>query len=80
MKFKPLPIKWAIARTRWATLRTIAGLLLAACQPTSPTADGDRFTVGMILVWSYNDAGWNQSNYEGMQTVAEKIPKSNFNM
>jgi simple sugar transport system substrate-binding protein len=73
-----LPTRKAIARTRLVSLSAIAGLFLfTACQP-SPNATSDQFTVGMILVGPYNDAGWNQSNYEGMQTVAQKIPQVKF--
>lgn len=76
-----LPTRKAIARTRLVSLSAIAGLsglfLFTACQPAQ-NATSDRFTVGMVLVGPYNDAGWNQSNYEGMQTVAAKIPQVKF--
>ncbi len=55
---------------------------------TSPTAGespagttattGEPFIVGMVLVGPKNDAGWNQSHYEGMQAVVQQMPNVKF--
>lgn len=74
---------------RWGTV-TLLSFMVGACgNPTptnspnatssSPAADsGKAFTVGMVLVGPKNDAGWNQSHYEGMEYVLQKMPGVKF--
>jgi simple sugar transport system substrate-binding protein len=67
----------------------LSSIALAACGTTAPTtapeaaaptaapADGE-YTVGMVLVGPINDGGWNQSHYDAMQYVVEKLPGTRF--
>ena len=43
---------------------------------TAPTAAPKPLTVGEILVGPYNDTGWSQATYEGLQYATGKIPGS----
>ncbi len=45
-------------------------LLVSACAPQQPAAEG--FTFGMLLVGPYNDHGWSQAHYEAGKYVEEK--------
>lgn len=68
---------------KYAPITTLL-LAVAACSPSptpnsgtgeSPAADASAdFTVGMVLVGPKNDAGWNQSHFEGIETAIKQIP------
>jgi simple sugar transport system substrate-binding protein len=64
---------------RWGRLVALS-LMVGACgspSTTSSSATGNSandFTVGMVIVGSKNDGGWNESHYNGMATVAKQIP------
>ncbi len=51
-------------------------LVVAACgrQPkaTMPAA-GNSLTIGLVLVGPYNDQGWSQANYDGVQYVVKNV-------
>ncbi len=67
-------------------LVTALGLLLGSCSPganaptgaspqSSPAAGAAKdFTVGMVLVGPKQDGGWNQAQFEGIQTALKSIP------
>jgi simple sugar transport system substrate-binding protein len=65
---------------QWGWLKPIAalGLFLGACNGSTSTSNTQRssqeFIVGMVLVGPKNDAGWNQAQFEGLQTALKKIP------
>jgi simple sugar transport system substrate-binding protein len=40
-------------------------------------AAGSNLTIGILLVGPYNDHGWSQANYDGVQYVAAKVPGVN---
>ncbi|MCE5255727.1 MAG: BMP family ABC transporter substrate-binding protein [Spirochaetaceae bacterium] len=40
----------------------------------APKAAGSNLTIGLLMVGPYNDHGWSQANYEGMQYVIAKVP------
>lgn len=42
-------------------------------QSTMPAA-GKSLTIGLLLVGPYNDRGWSQANYDGVQYVVNKVP------
>lgn len=75
---------------RWGAVTTLSFLVGACSSPTptnssnttssSPAATGNSqvFTVGMVLVGPKNDGGWNQSHYEGMEYVLQKMPGVKF--
>jgi simple sugar transport system substrate-binding protein len=46
----------------------------------APAASGSEepFTIGMVLVGPTNDGGWNQSHYDAVQYVLEKVPGTEF--
>ena len=45
----------------------------AFAQGTLPAA-GPNLTIGLVMVGPYNDHGWSQANYEGVQYVLQKVP------
>ncbi len=64
-------------------------VLVGACSSPSPTASpsasaptaqasGKELTVGMVIVGPKDDGGWNQAQYEGMQTVVKNVPGVKF--
>ncbi len=67
-------------------LITALGLLLGSCSPSAnvPTSSSPQsssaagaakdFTVGMVLVGPKQDGGWNQAQFEGIQTALKTIP------
>jgi len=44
-----------------------------AKQGAMPAA-GKSLTVGLVMVGPYNDQGWSQAHYDGMQYVVSKVP------
>jgi simple sugar transport system substrate-binding protein len=54
---------------RLVTLVMMFVLLVSACAPQQPAAEG--FTFGMLLVGPYNDHGWSQAHYEAGKYVEE---------
>jgi simple sugar transport system substrate-binding protein len=41
-------------------------------------AVGKTLTIGLILVGPYNDQGWSQANYDGVQYVVKNVPGVKF--
>ncbi len=37
-------------------------------------AAGNALTIGLVLVGPYNDQGWSQANYDGVQYVVKNVP------
>ena len=62
------------------------GMVVGACSSPTPTptaspsaqANGNDYTVGMVIVGPKNDGGWSQAQYEGMQEVVQKVPGVKF--
>jgi simple sugar transport system substrate-binding protein len=46
----------------------------AAFGQSAPAAAGDNLTIGLVMVGPYNDQGWSQANYDGVQYVVSKVP------
>ncbi|MEI6876724.1 MAG: BMP family ABC transporter substrate-binding protein [Spirochaetota bacterium] len=55
-------------------LLTLAFALVAGGAVWGQPAAGSSLTVGILLVGPYNDHGWSQANYDGLQYVAAKVP------
>ena len=58
-------------------LALMAMVILAgtgAFAQTAPKAAGANLTIGLVMVGPYNDHGWSQANYDGMQYVLAKVP------
>ena len=65
-------------------MRTITKLLLAlllvtavgtaALAQSAPPAAGSNLTIGLVMVGPYNDHGWSEANYAGLQYVLAKVP------
>ncbi len=66
-------------------LIAVLGLLLGSCgspsaksppdaAPQGSPAAGKDFTIGMVLVGPKQDGGWNQAQFEGLQTALKTIP------
>jgi simple sugar transport system substrate-binding protein len=41
---------------------------------SAPPAAGSSLTIGLVLVGPYNDHGWSEANYDGVQYVVDKVP------
>lgn len=54
------------------SLMIVFVLLVSACQAATPKAM--TITIGEILIGPYNDSGWSQATYEGLQYVVDKTP------
>lgn len=55
----------------------LALLLVAAAAGAfaqAPKAAGANLTIGLVMVGPYNDHGWSQAHYDGMQYVLGKVP------
>ncbi len=46
----------------------------AAFAQSAPPAAGSNLTIGLVMVGPYNDHGWSQANYDGIQYVLAKVP------
>ncbi len=65
-------------------MRTITKLVLslllitvigtAAVAQSAPPAAGANLTIGLVMVGPYNDHGWSQANYDGVQYVVANVP------
>jgi simple sugar transport system substrate-binding protein len=55
-----------------AVLAIVVGT--AAFAQSAPPAAGSPMTIGLLMVGPYNDHGWSQANYDGMQYVLAKVP------
>jgi simple sugar transport system substrate-binding protein len=58
---------------------TLALLLVAvvgasAFAQSAPPAAGSNLTIGLVMVGPYNDHGWSEANYDGVQYVLAKVP------
>jgi len=52
----------------------IASVSVPAFAQAAPKATGPNLTIGLVMVGPYNDHGWSQANYDGMQYVLAKVP------
>ena len=55
-------------------LLLVAVVGTAAFAQSAPPAAGANLTIGLVMVGPYNDHGWSQANYDGMQYVVAKVP------
>ena len=61
-------------------LVAVIALALAGCSKGASgaagamKAAGKSLTIGLVLVGPYNDQGWSQANYDGVQYVVNKVP------
>jgi simple sugar transport system substrate-binding protein len=56
-------------------LLTIALVAVSgAFAQSTPPAAGPNLTIGLVMVGPYNDHGWSQANYDGLQYVLAKVP------
>ncbi len=65
-------------------------MVVGACSSPAPTASpsasgspaaqasGQDYTVGMVIVGPKDDGGWNQAQYDGLQTVVKSTPGVKF--
>ncbi len=59
----------AVAAAAWGT----PGPETPAAQGAMPAA-GSSLTIGLVMVGPYNDQGWSQANYDGVQYVVKNVP------
>ena len=52
----------------------IVSMSVPAFAQAAPKAAGPNLTIGLVMVGPYNDHGWSQANYDGMQYVVAKVP------
>jgi simple sugar transport system substrate-binding protein len=55
-------------------LLLMAVVATGLCAQSAPPAAGSNLTIGLVMVGPYNDHGWSQANYDGMQYVLAKVP------
>ena len=55
-------------------LLLVAVIGAAGFAQSAPPAAGDSLTIGLVLVGPYNDHGWSEANYDGVQYVLGKVP------
>jgi simple sugar transport system substrate-binding protein len=60
------------------TLLLVAVIGSAAVAQSAPPAAGANLTIGLVMVGPYNDHGWSQANYDGVQYVKDKVPGVDF--
>lgn len=67
---------------RLARIFTLAFVVLAvgsvAFGQSAPPAAGSALKIGLVMVGPYNDHGWSQANYDGVQYVKAKVPGVDF--
>ena len=56
-------------RTRRVVLLVVAALVVASAAFAAAT-----LTIGLVMVGPYNDQGWSQAHYDGVQYVVSKVP------
>ncbi|MCL4505269.1 MAG: BMP family ABC transporter substrate-binding protein [Chloroflexi bacterium] len=61
-----------------APAATAAPAATSAPAATTATTAGGAYKIGMILVGPYNDKGWNQATFEGLDYVKSKMPGFSF--
>ncbi|MGA2547552.1 MAG: BMP family ABC transporter substrate-binding protein [Rectinemataceae bacterium] len=54
-------------------LLLVAVIGTAAVAQSAPPAAGANLTIGLVMVGPYNDHGWSQANYDGVQYVVSKV-------
>ena len=60
--------------------KIVLALLIAAAlgsplfAQSAPAAAGSNLTIGLLMVGPYNDHGWSQATFDGVQYAAKKIP------
>ncbi len=59
----------AVAAGAWAGAKAET-----AAAPGAMPAAGNSLTIGLVLVGPYNDQGWSQANYDGVQYVVKNVP------
>jgi simple sugar transport system substrate-binding protein len=58
-------------------LLVLAALMIASVAFASGTGEAAQtksLTIGLVLVGPYNDQGWSQANYDGVQYVVKNVP------
>jgi len=60
---------------RFVLVLLAAAVLAAPCAfAEAPAAAGSNLTIGLLLVGPYNDHGWSQATFEGLQYATQKVP------
>jgi len=59
---------------RFVKLILIALVLSVGAAAWGQAAAGDSLTIGLLMVGPYNDHGWSEANYDGVQYVLDKVP------
>ncbi len=55
-------------------LLAVVAIALTACGQKAKPTTLKSLTIGLLLVGPYNDQGWSQANYDGVQYVVSKVP------
>ena len=55
-------------------LLIVAALGSPLLAQSAPPAAGSNLTIGLLLVGPYNDHGWSQATFDGVQYVKAKVP------
>jgi simple sugar transport system substrate-binding protein len=60
-------------KSRKVVVLVLAVVLLACGVVTIAAAQSKSLTIGLVMVGPYNDQGWSQANYDGVQYVVKKV-------
>ena len=55
-------------------IRRMVLLVLAALVVATAASAAGTLTIGLVMVGPYNDQGWSQANYDGVQYLVSKVP------
>jgi simple sugar transport system substrate-binding protein len=65
-------------RSRRVLVLVLAVAVLGLAAVATVTAQSTSLTIGLVLVGPYNDQGWSQANYDGVQYVVKNVPGTNM--
>ena len=60
--------------SRKLLLLVLAVAVLGLAVVGTASAQSKNLTIGLVLVGPYNDQGWSQANYDGVQYVVKNVP------
>lgn len=66
--------KGGTMRSRRVCVLVLAIAVLGLATVATVTAQTKSLTIGLVLVGPYNDQGWSQANYDGVQYVVKNVP------
>ncbi len=69
---------WGGSVAVWTSLIAVAGLSVLGGGIAQAQESAEEFKIGLILVGPFNDAGWSQAHFEGVEYVTEQMEEISF--